>query len=85
METTYRLLKFIENRDSICIWETFETDNFFRVGNGYTIPTYRLIQEWYIEVVIPEWISTVHIEWLSRCGGSFKDFAEIVLRSMPKN
>jgi len=45
MKKTYRLLKIIELEDSIAIGETFEEEDFIKLGDGGFIPAYRLLKE----------------------------------------
>jgi len=85
MKKTYRLLKIIELEDSIAIGETFEEEDFIKLGDGGFIPAYRLLKEWYIEVVIPEWTTKARVERNNTEEHTDETFAEIILRHMPKN
>lgn len=49
---TYKLLKQIENKDSMTIGEHFNTSNYVvTLCDWWNIPVYRLIEQWYIEVI----------------------------------
>ena len=49
----YKLLKQIEEKDSIKIWEVFETNDIFVVttDEDWKIPITFLISQWYIEKI----------------------------------